>query len=551
MFFLTGTIGRRFVRVPLGPGLHRIGRADDNDIRLESDTVSRRHAEIRVADDVVKLRDLKSSNGTWVSGEKLIGERTLSHRDVISFGAQEMILIESGRAATPEIPMTRKTAALLREDNDAVARAAELTWSEAAANPERISDTALLRALSDSGGFLMYPRPLAETLKMLLDEAAKIVPARRILLLTVDAPGSILRIQAAHPESGSTPVDTVLSRGVVDAVMAERRAMVLDDIPHDPRLRDRPSVMMQKLRSAMVAPLFDNREVTGLLYADTDDPGIRYDRNQLRAFTLLANLLAVKMSHAKLLEGRLEMERMEKEMASAVEVQKRLLPAELPEVPGYEIRARMEPCLSVAGDLYDVSLLPDGRVAVVVGDVTGKGVPAAMLMANVMAALRLLCREDVEPVTVARRLHEQVLASSDELRFVTLFLGLLDPRTNRLLYVNAGHNPPLLLRPGAPDCRARPLGPTGMPLGLVEWAEYTESEIDIPADAVLCAFSDGITEAWSGSEIYGEERLLESIRSRCGRPLDKVADGVLNDLRDFLKGSAPGDDMTLMLIRRT
>lgn len=552
MYFLTGTIGGRFVRIPLSAGRHRVGRGSRNEISLDGETVSRTHAELVVADGRVSVRDLGSSNGTWLRGRRIAGAVGVEHDDVISFGAQEMILLESGRPDTTARPVpgrARPGAAAELGEGLAVHESLTLDEVTSAVVPGGDVSPALFNALTESGSFLVHQRPLAETIDRLLGMVEKIVPARRILLLLADTPGGVPTVRASRPE-GESGTDTGLSRAILNAVLAKRRALALNDIPRDPRLKDRKSVILQRMRSALVAPLFDNRQVIGLLYADSDDPSCRYGRDQLRAFTLMANLIAVKISNADLYEARRMKERMEREMAAAADVQRRLLTSELPEVPGYDIVARLIPCHETAGDLYDVARLEDGRTALVVGDVTGKGLPAAMLVSSVMTALRHLYREGMPARDIAARLHRSVYDYSDELHFVTMFCGLLDPRTHVLEYFNAGHTPPLLVAEKDGRCSAEAIGPTGMPLGLVPWAEYQQQTIELPPDRLLCVYSDGISEARRGDDFYGDRRVVESLAGGCDRTLEEVADGVIAALRGFMSGTPLEDDVTLMLLRR-
>ena len=228
-------------------------------------------------------------------------------------------------------------------------------------------------------------------------------------------------------------------------------------------------------------------------------------------------------------------------------MQKKLLPDKLPVLSGFEIAARQIPCYEVAGDLYDVRELKDGRIAIVVGDVTGKGMGAAMLMSLVMSGLDILFEDCQPPRLIAERLHRQLLKRSDDMHFVTLFLGLLDPKTSEMEYVNAGHNPPILM---LSDDEPLLLETTGMPLGLMPGAEYKVKTITLPDDFLFCAFSDGIPEAMVEDEFYGEDRFLESARHRCHQPLDEIIDGAFDDLQKFVCNASLEDDATLLLLRR-
>jgi sigma-B regulation protein RsbU (phosphoserine phosphatase) len=416
-----------------------------------------------------------------------------------------------------------------------------------ALNLVSVFDQVLFRAVTEAGQLLVLPRALGDIFDEVLRIVEQVIPVRRILLLSTQGPDEPPVVQAARPARAAEGGKLVLSQSLVSAVLTERQAMLLNDTFDDPRFRGRESIIQQRIRSALVAPLFDNNEVIGLLYADNDDPRFRYDRNQLRAFTLLANLIAVKITNTRLLEAEREKERIEQQIDAAVVVQQGLLSTVQVPVPGYEIVARQVPCYEVAGDLYDVTPLHDGRIALVVGDVTGKGLGAAMLMSNAIAALRVLYQEYRDATSLAGRLHRQIWRSSGEIHFVTLFLGLLDPRTHQLEYVNAGHNPPFLI---CSETEHKTLGPTGMPLGLIEGATYRSEVVDLPSCCLFCVFTDGMTEAMVRDVFYGEERLLASIRKRCHVPLNEIFDGMMGDLRAFLGEHMLQDDVTALLLRR-
>ncbi len=550
MYVLSGTASGRFLQIPLGLGRHLVGRGSRNDINLQHNSVSREHAEILVERDRVLLKDLSSSNGTFVNGEQVTGEIEVGHRDEIGFGAQKLTLLNaqfsSPEEASPVSVLHQTVLALSEHEN--IHAQESLSWEEVTGGVGKVAaiDPVLFRAVTESGNLLMLPRPLSETFDLLLGILERVVRARRILLLLTDTPDGSPAIRAARPHFDPAGPKPMLSQTIIGTVLKDRQALLLNDAQTDPRFQAQQSVIAQNLRSAMVAPLFDNNEVIGLLYADNDDPQVRYDRIQLQAFTLLANLIAVKVTNARLLEDQREKERMEQEVAAAAQVQKQLLDRTLPSLPGYDLVARQIPCFEVAGDLYDITELADGRVAIVVGDVTGKGMGAALLMSNVIASLRILYQECPAPVKLAERVHRQVEESSDELRFVTLFLGLLDPRRHRLEYVNAGHNPPLLIH----GQEIRTLDSTGMPMGLIPEATFTVGKTDLAPGSLLCIFSDGIPEAQVEGEFYGEERFLASTAKRAGRSLEKIADGALDDLRLFMGDNLLDDDVTLVLLRR-
>ncbi|MCK4414193.1 MAG: SpoIIE family protein phosphatase [Candidatus Eisenbacteria sp.] len=544
----------------LEPGRHRIGRGSQNDIVVVDPSVSREHAEVIVEADRVAIRDLGSSNGTWVNGQRITEEIDLRAGDRLRLGNLELALADDdgsaagggGAAGGPpiELQTTFNAPSASLAPHDGVNTQEKLSWEEARSDigsRSRIGQM-LLRAVTEAGQLLVLPRPLEETFDQVLGAVERVIPSRRILLLLTDTPDGSPVIRAARPAGQSSSEQLILSQTILGTVLHEQQALLLNDVQSDPRFGAQESVILQNLRSAMVAPLFDNQQVIGLLYADTDDPRVRYDRDQLRAFTLLGNLIAVKITNARLLEAQREQERMEQEVAAAASVQQTLLAGDLPTIQGYEIAARQLPCFEVAGDLYDITRLDDGRIALVVGDVTGKGLGAAMLMSNVLAGLRVLYQQEIPPAVLAERIHRQLLRSSEDTRFVTLFLGFLDPATHVLEFVNAGHNAPFLLRDGE---EVSTLEATGMPLGLLPQATYEAGRIEMPPGALLCVFSDGIPEAMVGEEFYGEERFLKSLDDLRRQGIEQIVDGTLEDLTRFLGEVPPADDITLLLLRRT
>ena len=517
---LIGIAGGRSVRLPIEPGDHVLGRGSSSDLCLDDASVSRRHAMLRREGDEIRVRDAGSSNGTWLNGARVSDWARLRPGDRVRFGKVDAVLWTGESAAdaplASPLSMTHGTIPFSLSEPDEVLADSRLDLASAQGEFAAATvDQKLFRAVTEAGRLLVVPRPLAETFQMVLEMVEAVIPARRILLLLTDTPDGSPTVRAARPAGDAAAEKLVLSRTLVATVLRDRESLLLNDLCRDPRFGEQQSIVRQSVCSALVAPLFDNSRVIGLLYADTADPRVHYDRDQLRAFTLLANLIAVQITTARLLESEREKERMAQEVAAATEVQRNLLPARLPQVDGYEFAARQIPCCEVAGDLYDALTLPGGRVAVAVGDVSGKGLGAALLMAGTIAGLRILLQEQLPLAACVERLHRQILQSSEATRFVTLFLGLLDPASGRLEYVNAGHNPPWLLAPGSAPAA---LAATGLPLGLIPGATYTTGSIMLPPGGVLCIYSDGISEAALGDELYGEERLLASVRRRVTEP---------------------------------
>ena len=245
--------------------------------------------------------------------------------------------------------------------------------------------------------------------------------------------------------------------------------------------------------------------------------------------------------------SQMELARKEAELTIAREVQQALFPRQLPGGSGLEFSAVCIPSAGISGDYYDVLALPDGRLIFAIADISGKGVSAAILMANLQALLRVLAPSAPEPSAVCRRLNEHLHQVTDAAKFATLFYAEWNPHERRITYVNAGHNAPLLLGNG--QCQRLELG--GMPLGMFPATEFDTGSVCVKAGDTLVLYSDGITEAAKpNGEEFGESQLEEVVKAYCGRPLPEIQAEVLQAVHRW-SGSSAEDDMTLMLVRAT
>lgn len=240
-----------------------------------------------------------------------------------------------------------------------------------------------------------------------------------------------------------------------------------------------------------------------------------------------------------------EKQRQDRELQLAREIQQALLPRRWPAIPGFDVAAESLACREVGGDYYDILPLPGRRIGLVVTDVSGKGVPASLLMASVHASLRALAGS-VGPAALAERLSAFLVESTQDNRYATLFYGELDPGAGRLVFVNAGHVPPLLLRSGG---RVERLTSGGPPLGLIESATFEQGEVSIEPGDVLAAFTDGVTEALSPTDIeFGEVRVLDVLAHRPSTA--SAALGLLlTAVREWTAPGVAGDDLTALVLR--
>jgi NarL family two-component system response regulator LiaR len=239
------------------------------------------------------------------------------------------------------------------------------------------------------------------------------------------------------------------------------------------------------------------------------------------------------------------------ELALAGEIQASFLPDVLPDVPGWQMTATLEPASETAGDFYDFIPLPNGRLGMLVADVAGKGMGAALYMALSRTLIRTYAAEhDTRPDLMFSAVNERILMDTRANLFVTIFYGILDPISGTLTYSNAGHNPPYLLDPKGGDS-VQELRRTGIPLGIPEDMTWEQRSVPVAPGHVLVLYTDGITEAQDGEEMFfGEERLLQVLRFTVGRSASDIQDALIAEVHGFVGDAPQHDDITLMVVVR-
>lgn len=266
-----------------------------------------------------------------------------------------------------------------------------------------------------------------------------------------------------------------------------------------------------------------------------------------RTLALFANQAAIALENARLHREALEKERLERELQLAADIQRRLLPKSYPDIAGFELIGWSRPARHVGGDYYNLLARPGGRVAAVVADVSGKGMPAALMVSTAHSALNLLLDRAEVGADLVERLNRHILETSAPNKFITLLLAEIDPPTGGVHYVNAGHNPGLLVRGGG---EVEELAPGGLPLGMFS-GSYRDGRANLRRGDLLCLFSDGITEAEDpGGEEFGPGRLADLLRRGTGQPLRELVRSIDQASLEFAEGADQADDQTLVLLRR-
>jgi len=532
------------IRQPLDKERVSIGRSRESDVFLPDQFLSRHHAEIRQGVSGYYLVDLGSKNGTLLNGVRLEAEALLKEGDQIKIGDHELTFgAGEGEAFEDD----------LEPAGTRIFSAKELSTetTKPSIDPQELKrQNSVLGILTRTTAALVNHRPLPELFDLLLNLLFEAVPAERAAIVLLEGTPPMPVVRASRSREGA-PI-TKVSRSITRKVIEETRALILPNVLEDAAFRSQDSILSTGIRSAVCVPLwYTPREgladqVIGLVYLDTLRKTHSFDENDLRILTALANIAAAKIENVRLLEESLEKRRMEEDMQRAADIQRRLLPDGSPQVPGYDLMGSNRPCLTVGGDYYDF-MVSEGRVLMALGDVSGKGTGAALLMAVLRAAVRAHWQEG-SMAEALERINRTVCQNVPEGKYVTFFGARLDVASGRLTYVNAGHNAPLLVRSGG---AAERLEEGGMVLGMFEGVPYAEGVVEMEHGDLLTAFSDGVTETFdTDGQEFGEERLLAALL-RC-RTLSAIETEkeILLDLERFARGAKATDDRTLIVLKR-
>lgn len=341
-----------------------------------------------------------------------------------------------------------------------------------------------------------------------------------------------------------------MARPEIPLGLAERlcdlRELVL--LEQTDQAEDESLKVLKDLGIAIVVPILHQGETCGVLCLGPKMTGQGYQADDVEFLYALGNLAFVSIQNSFLVEEQIEKERLEEEMRLARQIQERLLPREIPTVPGVEVASLAIPSRHVGGDYFDVIRLDQNRLLMAVADVTGKGMPASLLMANLQACLHVLEPMDMTIEEAAGQINRVICENTDADKFITFFYGIYNTDDRSFQYVNAGHNPPILLRK---DDSVEMLESGGLLLGVMKQAVYERGTISIHQGDLIAMYSDGVTEAANANgEEFGEERLIELLRTNRNASPKRIVDTVNRSIGEFT--GSPGllqDDLTIVVMK--
>jgi serine phosphatase RsbU (regulator of sigma subunit)/pSer/pThr/pTyr-binding forkhead associated (FHA) protein len=538
------TAGGTRERYPLAKDRVTVGRSRDSDIFLPDQWLSRHHAAIEERADGYWVSDLNSKNGTLLNGEPVRDWRRLRPGDVITLGEHTLTFCAEAEEDEEEDREPEGTRVFSVRELSAIN-------TRPAIDPGELQrQNRVLAILSKAASELVVHRPLGELFELVLDLLLEAVGAERGAILLLDGSPPHPVIKASRSRSGDAL--TRVSRSIARRAMEERVSLLLPNVLEDVRFKSEDSILASGIRTAMCAPLWftatgEGRDsVIGLVYVDSLQHAHAFTEDDLRVLTALANVAAAKIENVRLLEETMEKRRMEEDMRMAAQIQNGLLPREAPGVPGWDVAGCNRPCRTVGGDYYDFAI-EEGRLLLALGDVSGKGTGAALLMTVLRAAVRGHWTEPSLADAVAR-INRTVCQNVPSSKYVTFFLAALDPATGELDYVNAGHNPPLLVRE---DGTVEKLSEGGLVLGMFENVVYDGGRVEMRRGDTLVIYSDGVTETWGpDGEEYGEESLLPLVVRDRRLGAEALQNSILQAIERFEAGARATDDRTIVVLKR-
>lgn len=522
-----------------------LGRSAENDLAYPEDPwLSRSHLSFERRHNAWFVKDCASRNGTLVNASVLRDAHRLRPGDRIYAGHLTIEVRDRAGLATPDV------VSFIPQEEERSTREATIVTSldkvlDKAEQARHQSDTPLstsrvVRALIRAGQELAGHQPLDELFPSILNLALSAVEAKRGVILTLEGEKLIVRTSRGDGFSISTAVR--------DRVIRERCSLVISDAQLDDALRQQQSIVLHHVRSMMAVPLQTGDRVIGLIYVDNGAVIRPFLQDDLELLTVMANVAAIRIEHARLALVEQSEKLMESELAQASEIQQSLLPPEAPQVTGYDLAGYNLPCRTVGGDYYDFLPYKDGRLGLAVGDVSGKGLPAAILMSSLQARVQMLVETAADPASAVTTLNRNIAERCPLGKFITFFYGVLDTSTGLLQYSNAGHNYPIIVRANG---TVEQLTGSGIVMGLFSSVQYTLQQTTLNSGDTLSLFSDGVTEARNAvGEEFGEKGLSNFLAGHKYEPCATVVQRLAHHVRLWSGQASFKDDFTVVLVRR-
>jgi len=542
--------------ISLGTEKVTIGRSADNMIFIPDPFCSSHHAEIYPTATGFVVKDAGSKNGTFVNGKKIAGEFELKKGDEVLVGSVRVIFdkaILTNVEVTDQLSSTTNVNTIIpfREILKKPPTKTTIRAFPPLGDIETIkAEHKISSIISEVSQALVLHKPLSELLDHIMNIISEHLPMdRSILMLKEGNPVQliprVIRIDNKRFQNQKIQV----SKSIVNMAFEQQLSVLTSDAAIDPRFSAKDSIINSGIHSAMCVPLWDNTEIIGVIYADRISQLEAFTDEELRLLTLLSNLAAIKIGESRRIEREIETEKMKRELQLAAQIQSNFFPKQNPSCENYEIAGKNSPCHEVGGDYYDFISIDPCHLGISIADVSGKGVSASLLMASLRANLHAEVHAGYDLGAMVVKLNDFVHLSSSINQFITFFFCELDKKTGEMRYINAGHNPPFVIKKTG---EVGYLDSCGLCLGMLPSVTYDLKTVAIDPGDILLLYTDGITESRNKvNEEFGVDRLTAIIRKHGKVSAFNLAQTILKELDDFTAKADPADDRTLVVVKRT
>ncbi len=529
----------------------RLGRHPDCDIHLDSGMVSRFHAQVVSEQNQILLEDLASGNGSFLNGRQLDANapQELHNGDRIKLGPMKL-RFENDAPSSPGTDQFELKGELELEEGDG-----STIMGSASASGYGLLE---VRPEDKLRGILRISEALSRTVELgniapkILDTLFEIFPqADRGMIMIKDEATAPLRPVAQKHRSESTDESVRMSRTILDRVLNDRAGILSADATSDSRFSASESISSLTIHSMMCVPLLNLEEQPfGVISLDTQNPLKRFTEEDLQLLLAVATQAAHSYENTRLLVSHHEKEKQDKEMNIARNVQRALLPDQLPDIDGYRFYASYDAAQAVGGDYFDCFRLKDDKVCVAFGDVAGKGVPGALIMSRISSVVQSTMSFTDDVSVAIRSINEHMCHNMVEGRFVTFILGVIDLRKSTFTFSNAGHMSPLIRRASGVVDEVDD-ATIGIPVGIMSDYPYDVVSCPLEPGDTWVLITDGVDEAMDPeSNLYGKNRVREFVGNNDEEP-EALGKSLLADVRSHASGRPQNDDITIMVFGRT
>jgi sigma-B regulation protein RsbU (phosphoserine phosphatase) len=547
--------GNQGAVVPLENGDQWImGRNADCQVVINLPAVSREHAVIRLAQGKYYIEDLKSRNGTAVNNQEIRGRTELNHNDRIKICDSVFAFV----AQAPKPPLPAELLPLVAAEDEGEESSSTVEATISSGSKQQLLETQpseKLAFLVEVTADLTQTFDMDELLPKIGDSLFQVFrQADRAFIILADAQNEskllpkVIKTRRAQDESTAR-----FSRKIVNRCLETAQALLSEDATADKRFDLSQSIADCRIRSVMCAPLTvrSTGKAFGVIQLDTQDRHKKFTQDDLKLLMAVAGQAAIGLENATMHDQMMARAGLERDLRLAHQVQMSFLPKKPPVLAGYEFFSHYESAQEVGGDYYDFVPLPGPRLGIALGDVAGKGVPAALLMAKVSSDARFCMLTEKTPADVVFRLNQLMQEAGMIDRFVTLAVGLLDPARHLVDFVNAGHFPPLIFRKstGKVD-EATDRETAGFPLGVADGIPYNAISVNLQPGDCVAMFTDGVTEAKNRADV--EFKLDGAKAAVASGPMTPLAIGqrIITAVKQHALGCKQHDDITVVCFGR-